>query len=299
MTFMHLSLDEPEARDPGSATPSEDRTLQNGSLEDDEEFEDEKENEEDEPTGNGRTVEVKKGVEEKQKQKRKFSRLSMLRRRRCAHKEDESDLSEGFESDEEEDEEDGVPVDGLGSSRVQMNSLGREGRKETPVVDGSWESGSEEDEGGTAFDVETDSDMNSQESRSDLEDIEEAENATQHQQEEHEQPPPTREENSTPPAMNGPLVSNDASISSNLQAMSSQLFQSKRCFRLAPTFSNVLLRPPATTNPTADSTPKPSQETTPPPENTSTTSPELVNGTNDKSMLLKIDHILACDWSFI
>uniref|UniRef100_A0A8C1QML1 Nonsense-mediated mRNA decay factor n=1 Tax=Cyprinus carpio TaxID=7962 RepID=A0A8C1QML1_CYPCA len=158
-------------------------------------------------------------AEEKQKQKRKFSRLSMLRRRRCAHKEDESDLSEGFESDEEESGE------------------GRE--------DGSWESGSEEDEGGTAFDVETDSDMNSQESRSDLEDMEDAENAPQQQQqqEEDEQPQASREENSTPPVTNGPLVSNDTSISSNLQAMSSQLFQAKRCFRLAPTFSNVLLRP--------------------------------------------------------
>uniref|UniRef100_A0A672S5F0 Nonsense-mediated mRNA decay factor n=1 Tax=Sinocyclocheilus grahami TaxID=75366 RepID=A0A672S5F0_SINGR len=153
--------------------------------------------------------------EETQKQKRKFSRLSMLRRRRCAHKEDESDLSEGFESDEEEDEEGGE--------------------------DGSWESGSE-DEGGTAFDVETDSDMNSQESRSDLEDMED----------EDEQAQPSREENSTPPVTNGPLVSNDASISSNLQAMSSQLFQAKRCFRLAPTFSNVLLRPAAPTNPSRD-----------------------------------------------
>uniref|UniRef100_A0A8C1U2K4 Nonsense-mediated mRNA decay factor n=1 Tax=Cyprinus carpio TaxID=7962 RepID=A0A8C1U2K4_CYPCA len=158
-------------------------------------------------------------TEEMQKQKRKLSRLSMLRRRRCAHKEDESDLSEGFESDEEEDEEGGE--------------------------DGSWESGSEEDEGGTAFDVETDSDMNSQESRSDLEDMEDAEHAPQQQQqqEEDEQPQPSREENSTPPVTNGPLVSNDTSISSNLQAMSSQLFQAKRCFRLAPTFSNVLLRP--------------------------------------------------------
>lgn len=278
------NTDEPEARD-SSEAPSEDRTLQNGSLEEDEE----KENDEEEPTGNGRTAEVKKALEkkrsaeEKQKQKRKFSRLSMLRRRRCAHKEDESDLSEGFESDEEEDEEDAVPVDGLGSSRVQMNSLAREGRKEPLAVDGRWESGSEEEEGGTAFDVETDSDMNSQESRSDLEDIEDAENAPQHQQpEEDEQPQPSREENSTPPATNGPLVTNDASISSNLQAMSSQLFQSKRCFRLAPTFSNVLLRPPATTNPTSDSNPKHSKETTPLPEKTSSNmSPEIVNGTND------------------
>uniref|UniRef100_A0A3P9M8R1 Nonsense-mediated mRNA decay factor n=1 Tax=Oryzias latipes TaxID=8090 RepID=A0A3P9M8R1_ORYLA len=127
--------------------------------------------------------------EEKQRQKKKYVRLSRLRRRRCARKdgqEDESDLSEGFESDEEEDHE---------------------------------EDGSEEEEGGTAFDVETDSDMNSQESRSDLEDIEDAENS-----EARDMP-------------------SDASISSNLQAMSSQLFQTKRCFRLAPTFSNMLLRP--------------------------------------------------------
>uniref|UniRef100_A0A673GUU3 Nonsense-mediated mRNA decay factor n=1 Tax=Sinocyclocheilus rhinocerous TaxID=307959 RepID=A0A673GUU3_9TELE len=213
--------------------------------EDDEEEDEEKKNKEDEPKGNGRTagtkksLEKKRSAEEKQKQKRKFSRLSMLRRRRCAHKEDESDLSEGFESDEEEDEE---------------------------GKDGSWESGSEEDEGGTAFDVETDSDMNSQESRSDLEDMEDAENAPQQQQqqEEDEQPQPSREENSTPPVTNGPLVSNDASISSNLQAMSSQLFQAKRCFRLAPTFSNVLLRPAAPTNPVPDSNPAPVQEAIPP-----------------------------------
>uniref|UniRef100_A0A671L2U2 Nonsense-mediated mRNA decay factor n=1 Tax=Sinocyclocheilus anshuiensis TaxID=1608454 RepID=A0A671L2U2_9TELE len=194
-------------------------------------------------TGMGTSVflEKKRSAEETQKQKRKFSRLSMLRRRRCAHKEDESDLSEGFESDEEEDEEGGE--------------------------DGSWESGSE-DEGGTAFDIETDSDMNSQESRSDLEDMEDAEHAPQQQQqqqqqqkqEEDEQPQPSREENSTPPVTNGPLVSNDTSISSNLQAMSSQLFQAKRCFRLAPTFSNVLLCPAAPTNPAPDSNP-----TTPPP----------------------------------
>uniref|UniRef100_A0A8C2GYS1 Nonsense-mediated mRNA decay factor n=1 Tax=Cyprinus carpio TaxID=7962 RepID=A0A8C2GYS1_CYPCA len=183
--------------------------------------------------GTSKSLEKKRSAEEMQKQKRKLSRLSMLRRRRCAHKEDESDLSEGFESDEEEDEEGGE--------------------------DGSWESGSEEDEGGTAFDVETDSDMNSQESRSDLEDMEDAENAPQQQQqqEEDEQPQASREENSTPPVTNGPLVSNDTSISSNLQAMSSQLFQAKRCFRLAPTFSNVLLRPAAPTNPAPDSNPTP------------------------------------------
>uniref|UniRef100_A0A3Q2EFQ7 Nonsense-mediated mRNA decay factor n=1 Tax=Cyprinodon variegatus TaxID=28743 RepID=A0A3Q2EFQ7_CYPVA len=152
----------------------------------------------------------RKTEEEKQRQKKKYTRLSRLRRRRCAHKggpgEDESDLSEGFESEEDEEDDEG-------------------GR----VREGGWESGSEEEEGGTAFDVETDSDMNSQESRSDLEDIEESENAE------------GQRDGETPPSSNGPLVQSDSSISSNLQAMSSQLFQSKRCFRLAPTFSNKLL----------------------------------------------------------
>lgn len=46
-----------------------------------------------------------------------------------------------------------------------------------------------------------------------------------------------------PPA-NGPATASDAAIASNLQALSSQLFQPKRCFRLAPTFSNVMIRPP-------------------------------------------------------
>lgn len=288
---MRLSVDDADARDHSGAALSEERTLQNGSLEEDDD--EEKENEEGVTKGNGSTagtkksLEKKRSAEEKQKQKRKFSRLSMLRRRRCAHKEDESDLSEGFESDEEEDEEGGGPVDGLGATRVQMNSLGREGRKGPLAGDGSWESGSEEDEGGTAFDVETDSDMNSQESRSDLEDMEDAENAPQQQQqEENELPQPSREENSTPPVTNGPLVSNDASISSNLQAMSSQLFQAKRCFRLAPTFSNVLLRPAPATNPIPDSTPAPIQEATPPTgETPRQINPEIANGTNDNGTL--------------
>uniref|UniRef100_A0A671WF14 Nonsense-mediated mRNA decay factor n=1 Tax=Sparus aurata TaxID=8175 RepID=A0A671WF14_SPAAU len=152
--------------------------------------------------------EQRKLEEEKQRQKKKYTRLSRLRRRRCARKdargEDESDLSEGFE-----------------------NHLGEEG---------SWGSGSEEEEeeGGTAFDVETDSDMNSQESRSDLEDIEDTENSDNLEGD---------RDGDTPPTTNGPLMPADSSISSNLQAMSSQLFQAKRCFRLAPTFSNMLLRP--------------------------------------------------------
>ncbi|KAJ3597391.1 hypothetical protein NHX12_000918 [Muraenolepis orangiensis] len=96
-----------------------------------------------------------------------------------------------------------------------------------------------------------------EESRSDLEDIEEAgsselpEGRARQQDEEEDGDGPEeqrREEGGgdTPPATNGPLLPvNDASIiSSNLQAMSSQLFQAKRSFRLAPTFSNMLLRPP-------------------------------------------------------
>uniref|UniRef100_A0A3Q1IVT9 Nonsense-mediated mRNA decay factor n=1 Tax=Anabas testudineus TaxID=64144 RepID=A0A3Q1IVT9_ANATE len=182
--------------------------------------------------------------EEKQRQKKKYTRLSRLRRRRCARKdgrgEDESDLSEGFESedDDEEDEEE------------------RRGRE------GSWGSGSEEEEeeGGTAFDVETDSDMNSQESRSDLEDMEDNENSDNLEGD---------RDGDTPPTTNGPLMPSDSSISSNLQAMSSQLFQAKRCFRLAPTFSNMLLRPQASSSsgiPTpTDASAPPSQETPPPP----------------------------------
>uniref|UniRef100_A0A669DEG9 Nonsense-mediated mRNA decay factor n=1 Tax=Oreochromis niloticus TaxID=8128 RepID=A0A669DEG9_ORENI len=172
----------------------------------------------------GSIEEQRKMNEEKQRQKKKYSRLSRLRRRRCArkdcHGEDESDLSEGFESEEEDDDD--------------------EERKDALGEEGSWGSGSEEEEeeeGGTAFDVETDSDMNSQESRSDLEDIEDTENSENSEGE--------RDTTDTPPTTNGPLMSSDSSITSNLQAMSSQLFQAKRCFRLAPTFSNMLLRPHA------------------------------------------------------
>uniref|UniRef100_A0A7N6AV42 Nonsense-mediated mRNA decay factor n=1 Tax=Anabas testudineus TaxID=64144 RepID=A0A7N6AV42_ANATE len=172
--------------------------------------------------------------EEKQRQKKKYTRLSRLRRRRCARKdgrgEDESDLSEGFES-EDDDEED------------------EEERRDSMT-----------EEGGTAFDVETDSDMNSQESRSDLEDMEDNENSDNLEGD---------RDGDTPPTTNGPLMPSDSSISSNLQAMSSQLFQAKRCFRLAPTFSNMLLRPQASSSsgiPTpTDASAPPSQETPPPP----------------------------------
>lgn len=207
----------------------------------------------------------------------------MLRRRRCARNEDESDLSEGFESDEEEDEE---PQRADGSGVPANSSLGKEGRRDMAGEQGVWESESEEEEeeeeGGTAFDVETDSDMNSQESRSDLEDMEDAASPAQEQrhEEEEEKARLSRDEGSTPPTTNGPLLSSDPSISSNLQAMSSQLFQAKRCFRLAPTFSNVLLRPSHTSNTASDSVP--SHEATPPSEDTpSNTTPEIANGTND------------------
>uniref|UniRef100_A0A8C5AU72 Nonsense-mediated mRNA decay factor n=1 Tax=Gadus morhua TaxID=8049 RepID=A0A8C5AU72_GADMO len=177
--------------------------------------------------------EEKEEQEEKRRQKKKYTRLSHLRRRRCGrkdvHAEDESDLSEGFESDEEDEEEEEE----------------------------------DDEEGGTAFDVETDSDMNSQESRSDLEDMEEAESSEPPEGRPRPQGPRDHEEGhgaeeqkrqegggDTPPATNGPLLpGNDASIiSSNLQAMSSQLFQAKRSFRLAPTFSNMLDVTPHTVN---------------------------------------------------
>ncbi|XP_063055437.1 nonsense-mediated mRNA decay factor SMG5 isoform X2 [Engraulis encrasicolus] len=245
---------------------------------------------------------------DKLKQKRKFSRLSMLRRRRCARKQDESDLSEGFQSDEEEEDEEedggsgrggrttdgmlgggGVTTTGAAASTTanSVPAMRKGGRRRAPLTGApSWESGTEEEEddeeeeeeeeGGTAFDVETDSDMNSQESRSDLEDIEdgggdEAQEEVENEEEEEEgdreepqqqqqqQPQVSREEGSGSPLVtNGPLLSADPSISSNLQAMSSQLFQTKRHFRLAPTFSNVLLRPQSAPSPaTPNSAPSP------------------------------------------
>ncbi|XP_077883510.1 nonsense-mediated mRNA decay factor SMG5 isoform X2 [Ictidomys tridecemlineatus] len=146
---------------------------------------------------------------------RKFSRLSCLRRRRHPPKAgDDSDLSEGFESDSSHD-----------SARASEGS----------------DSGSDKslEGGGTAFDAETDSEMNSQESRSDLEDMEDEEGTRSPALE----PPRARSE--APDSLNGPLGPSEASIASNLQAMSTQMFQTKRCFRLAPTFSNLLLQPTA------------------------------------------------------
>lgn len=291
-------------------TEHSERHLQNGSLEQDDGQDEQKDDD-------SKRIDGKKSIDlndkqkiddDKQKQKKKYTRLSQLRRRRCArkdgHGEDESDLSEGFESEDEEDYEEStkgsVELCGASSAQSPANPcvLRKEVKREALVGQGSWDSGSEEDEdGGTAFDVETDSDMNSQESRSDLEDIEDTENsehtgsqAQEQREDDGEQSRGERvsKDSNTPPTTNGPLMPSDPSISSNLQAMSSQLFQAKRCFRLAPTFSNVLLRPqgspssggstPAQTNVSA----APSQE--PPPSHEDSPCnlhPSTANGTSE------------------
>ncbi|KAK5892128.1 hypothetical protein CesoFtcFv8_012539 [Champsocephalus esox] len=310
--------DDLEMRDV-SAPATEGKPLQNGSLEQDDEEEEEKEEEDgSERVGAKKPCSVeeqRKLEEEKQRQKKKYTRLSRLRRRRCARKdtrggEDESDLSEGFESEEDEDEEDERRrrTDSTGTTTTAAPVNPPSVRKETKRgEEGVWGSGSEEEEeeeeeGGTAFDVETDSDMNSQESRSDLEDIEDAESpdnlesqAREQQDEEEDEEQPKEEgsgdrDGDTPPATNGPLTPSDSSISSNLQAMSSTLFQAKRCFRLAPTFSNMLLRPQASSppgipTPTEVSAP-PSQETPPPPgETPCDINPSTANGTTTENDL--------------
>ncbi|MEE6527159.1 hypothetical protein FKM82_028301, partial [Ascaphus truei] len=167
------------------------------------------------------------------KKSHKYSRLSRLRRRRHTRKVDESDLSEGFDSDSSH-----------GSPKGSENS----------------ESASEKSDEEAAFDLETDSDMNSQESRSDLEDMEDEpgdeargkgskgpKGPLKNSLEEPE--PKTANATKTEPqdpAVNGPAPgTSEASIASNLQAMSTQMFQTKRCFRLAPTFTNVLVKPAA------------------------------------------------------
>lgn len=252
--------------------------------------------------------------EEKQRQK-KYTRLCRLRRRRCARKdtqgEDESDLSEGFESEDEEDADDerrggSDSTGGTTTAMLDNPPVRKETKRDQLQGEPCWESRSEEEEeeeeGGTAFDVETESDMNSQESRSDLEmeDTENSDNLESHMREHHDE-----EENEDqpkedggnrdgdmPPTPNGPHVPSDSSISSNLQAMSSQLFQAKRCFRLAPTFSNMLLRPQASSysvNPPPDDTSAPpSQETPPPPpgESPSDVNAGTANGTNENGTVL-------------
>lgn len=294
----------------------EEKPLQNGSL--DKEDDEDEAKEEDCKKQHVTIEEQHKLEEEKQRQRKKYTRLSRLRRRRCAHKdargEDESDLSEGFESEEDEDEDEerraGSDAAGGASERTPENPLPtmKEQKRDHLGEEASWGSGSdeeeeEEEEGGTAFDVETDSDMNSQESRSDLEDMEDGDNSLegqgreQHDEGDEQEGLPKDEQaerdGDTPPAANGPLLPADSSISSNLQAMSSQLFQAKRCFRLAPTFSNMLLRPQAssssaTPTPTDTSTP-PSQETPPPlAESLSDVNPATANGTTENGTPLRL-----------
>lgn len=328
--FLVSYLDDPEMRD--SSAPPTDRSavkpLQNGSLEQDDDEEEEKDEDGCERVGakkHSSVEEQRKLEEEKQRQKKKCTRISRLRRRRCARKdargEEESDLSEGFESEEDEDDDDERRgnADSTGGTTTGTPDNPPPIRKETKRdhlgEEGSWGSGSEEEEeeGGTAFDVETDSDMNSQESRSDLEDIEDAENtdnlegqAREHQDEEEDEDQPKEEggdrDGDTPPTTNGPLMPSDASISSNLQAMSSQLFQAKRCFRLAPTFSNMLLRPQASSSsaiPTpTDASAPPSQETPPPPgDSPCDVNPGTANGTNENGTVptynLSFSHIYS------
>lgn len=281
------------------------KSQQNGSLELGEE---EEKNEDVECVDTEKHENVKEQgrlEEEKQRQKKKYTRLCRLRRRRCARKdvrgEAESDLSEGFDSeeDEEDDEELEGNTDSTGGTMTEIPdnppAVTKEAKKEHLRVETSWGSGSEEEEGGTAFDIETDSDMNSQESRSDLEDMEEAEKpeniegqVSVHRDEERDGYQPKEKGSDT----NGPLAHSDSSISSNLQAMSSQLFQAKRCFRLAPTFSNMLLRPQASSsspNPNlAEDSAPPSQETPPPPPQVSPCdlNPGTANGTNENGNVL-------------
>ncbi|XP_056401128.1 nonsense-mediated mRNA decay factor SMG5 isoform X2 [Hyla sarda] len=159
------------------------------------------------------------------KKSHKYSRLSRLRRRRPARKVDESDLSEGFDSDSSH-----------GSAKGSDIS----------------ESASEKSDEEAAFDMESDSDMNSQESRSDLEDMEdepgeETKNLTESKETSRTPEEPKAVSSAKADAqepVNGPgPTTSEASIASNLQAMSTQMFQTKRCFRLAPTFTNVFVQP--------------------------------------------------------
>ncbi|XP_073495387.1 nonsense-mediated mRNA decay factor SMG5 [Phyllobates terribilis] len=159
------------------------------------------------------------------KKSHKYSRLSRLRRRRPVRKADESDLSEGFDSDSSH-----------GSAKGSDIS----------------ESTSEKSDEEAAFDIESDSDMNSQESRSDLEDMEDDPGEEAKSQPESKEVPSTSEEAKSASSakadahesVNGPgPTASETSIASNLQAMSTQMFQTKRCFRLAPTFTNVFVKP--------------------------------------------------------
>ncbi|XP_043935749.1 protein SMG5 [Protopterus annectens] len=180
-----------------------------------------------------RTLQVQ-NKQNQNKSSKKFLRLSHLRRRRRPQKADESDLSEGFDSDSSE-----------------------ELAKDSENSEGGSEKSDEEAE--TAFDVESESEMNSQESRSDLEEIEDDHNelnklhisklADESIQESGKvancRLNGVCKADSSECIVNGPgtLGTNEPNMASNLQAMSSQMFQTKRCFRLAPTFSNILQMP--------------------------------------------------------
>lgn len=186
------------------------------------------------------------------KKSQKYSRLSRLRRRRPVRKVDESDLSEGFDSDSSH-----------GSAKGSDIS----------------ESASEKSDEEAAFDMESDSDMNSQESRSDLEDIEDEPGEEAKSPAESKEAPKAPEETKpvsaakaeAPESVNGPApATSEASIASNLQAMSTQMFQTKRCFRLAPTFTNVFVKPAAEPIPPITKEPEP-----------------LVNGEVEKTNLME------------
>ncbi|CAH2327213.1 SMG5 [Pelobates cultripes] len=192
------------------------------------------------------------------KKSHKYSRLSRLRRRRHARKVDESDLSEGFDSDSSH-----------GSAKGSDIS----------------ESASEKSDEEAAFDMETDSDMNSQESRSDLEDIEDdnvEENACAKEakgpSEISTEEPELKTVNSAKteshelPVNGSGVASSESSIASNLQAMSTQMFQTKRCFRLAPTFTNLFVKPVPEPAPPCSEEPAP-----------------VVNGDVEKSVSLEQD----------
>lgn len=122
--------------------------------------------------------------------------------------------------------------------------------------------------------------MNSQESRSDLGDMEDTETPQEGEGEEVQEEVQGEEEeqSASPPPSNGPLPPPDCSISRNLAAMSSTLFQAKRCFRLAPTFTNRLLPPQEAPPPGGTGLSAPSQETPPPADDLNSTT---ANGNAD------------------
>ncbi|XP_077454787.1 nonsense-mediated mRNA decay factor SMG5 [Stigmatopora argus] len=277
---IRLQAELEEAESPGEEPPGVpaadeldgpgERPLQNGSLEPGDHGGEEEEEEEDGATG------VPK------QQKKKYARLSRLRRRRKDRGgEDESDLSEGFESEDDDDAAAADEEEDRARPAGDVAAAPPAARPSPAVPRKEWPSGSEEEEevgvgpggaipcgqpgtyeedGGTAFDAETDSDMNSQESRSDLEDMEEAEGQGMARGEAEERPERQREEGGRGQGEgdgDGERATPPGAISSNLQAMSSQLFQAKRCFRLAPTFSNMPPGPRRTPDPPADTAARP------------------------------------------